>query len=63
MQAVKVPQDDNYEALMFAGMLAGIGFGLKGVGYTEEDLEDLTEGAIPQRRLIDNASLPIAVSS
>jgi len=30
---------------MFAGLLAGIGFGLKGMGYTEEDLEDLTEGA------------------
>ena len=42
---------------------SGIPKGLKGVGYTVEDLEDLTEGAIPQRRLIDNASLPIAVSS
>ena len=157
VQAVKDPQDDNFEALMFAGMLAGIGFGnagchlphamsyavaglvkdyraegwvqdhpmvphgiavivnspacfeltgsacpdrhilaaesfgtetrgvnkkeagkvladhvtemmkatdipngLKGVGYTVEDLEDLTEGAIPQRRLIDNAPLPIS---
>ena len=37
----------------------GIPNGLKGVGYTVEDLEDLTEGAIPQRRLIDNAPLPI----
>ena len=37
---------------------SGIPKGLKGVGYTVEDLEDLTEGAIPQRRLIDNAPLP-----
>ena len=37
----------------------GIPNGLKDVGYTGEDLEDLIEGAIPQRRLIDNAPLPI----
>jgi hypothetical protein len=62
VQAVNDPQDDNFEALMFAGMLAGIGFGLKGAGYTKEDLEDLTEGAIPRRRPIeiDNAPLPIS---
>ena len=29
-QAVATPQDHNYEALMFAGMLAGIGFGNAG---------------------------------
>ena len=39
---------------------SGIPKGLKGVGYTVEDLEDLTEGAIPQRRPIDNAHLPIS---
>ncbi len=60
VQAIAAPQDDNFEALMFAGLLAGIGFGLKGMGYTVEDLEDLTEGAIPQRRLIDNAPPPIS---
>ncbi len=37
----------------------GIPNGLKGVGYTEDDLENLTDGAIPQQRLIDNAPLPI----
>ena len=47
---------------VFAGMPAGIGFGLKGAGYTKEDLEDLTKGAIPRRRPIeiDNAPLPIS---
>lgn len=39
---------------------SGIPKGLKGMGYTVEDLEDLTEGAIPQRRPIDNAPLPIS---
>ncbi len=38
----------------------GIPNGLKGVGYTEDDLEDLTEGAFPQKRLLDNA--PMAIS-
>ncbi len=38
----------------------GIPNGLKGVGYAVDDLEDLTEGAIPQRRLIENAPLPIS---
>ena len=37
----------------------GIPNGLTGVGYTEDDLENLTDGAIPQKRLIDNAPLPI----
>jgi alcohol dehydrogenase class IV len=37
----------------------GIPNGLTGVGYTEDDLENLTDGAIPQQRLIDNAPLPI----
>jgi alcohol dehydrogenase class IV len=40
--------------------VTGIPNGLKGVGYSEEDLENLTEGAIPQRRLIDNAPMPIS---
>jgi alcohol dehydrogenase class IV len=37
----------------------GIPNGLRAVGYTEEDLEDLTDGAFPQKRLIENAPLPI----
>jgi alcohol dehydrogenase class IV len=37
----------------------GIPNGLNAVGYTEDDLEELTEGAFPQKRLIDNAPLPI----
>ena len=47
----------NYVTKMMKA--TGIPNGLKGVGYTEDDLEDLTEGTIPQRRLIDNAPLPI----
>jgi alcohol dehydrogenase class IV len=37
----------------------GIPNGLKGVGYSQDDLEDLTEGAFPQKRLIDNAPMSI----
>ena len=37
----------------------GIPNGLKGVGYSEDDLENLTNGTMPQRRLIDNAPMPI----
>jgi alcohol dehydrogenase class IV len=37
----------------------GIPNGLKGVGYTENDLEELTDKAFPQKRLIDNAPMPI----
>jgi len=37
----------------------GIPNGLNAVGYTEDDLEELTDGAFPQKRLIDNAPLPI----
>jgi alcohol dehydrogenase class IV len=37
----------------------GIPNGLSGVGYTEDDLEDLTDGAFPQKRLIDNAPMSI----
>ena len=40
--------------------VTGIPNGLKGVGYTEDDLEDLTKGTFPQKRLIDNA--PMAIS-
>ena len=29
--------------------------GLSGVGYTEEDVAALTEGAYPQQRLLQNA--------
>ena len=38
----------------------GIPNGLKGVGYTEDDIENLTDGAFPQKRLIDNAPMPIS---
>jgi alcohol dehydrogenase class IV len=38
----------------------GIPNGLKGVGYTEDDLENLTEGTFPQKRLLDNAPMPIS---
>jgi alcohol dehydrogenase class IV len=38
----------------------GIPNGLKGVGYTEDDLEDLTNGSFPQKRLIENAPMPIS---
>jgi len=37
----------------------GIPNGLKGVGYTEDDLEGLTDKAFPQKRLIDNAPMQI----
>ncbi len=33
--------------------------GLSGIGYLESDLEALTDKAFPQKRLIDNAPLPI----
>jgi len=37
----------------------GIPNGLQGLGYRKDDIEDLTDGAFPQKRLIDNAPLPI----
>jgi len=37
----------------------GIPNGLSGVGYTADDLEDLTDRAFPQKRLIDNAPMSI----
>jgi alcohol dehydrogenase class IV len=37
----------------------GVPDGLTGVGYTEDDLDDLTDKAFPQKRLIDNAPMPI----
>ena len=33
--------------------------GLKGVGYSEDDVDALTDGAYPQRRLLDNAPVDI----
>ncbi len=38
----------------------GIPNGLQGVGYTEDDLDKLTDKAMPQKRLIDNAPIPIS---
>lgn len=37
----------------------GIPNGLRGVGYSEDDLEALTDRAFPQKRLLDNAPLAI----
>ncbi len=37
----------------------GIPNGLRGVGYSEDDLDALTDRAFPQKRLLDNAPLPI----
>ena len=37
----------------------GIPNGLRGVGYSEDDLEALTDRAFPQKRLLDNAPLPV----
>jgi alcohol dehydrogenase class IV len=38
----------------------GVPNGLSGVGYTEDDLDDLTDKAFPQKRLIDNAPMPVS---
>ena len=37
----------------------GIPNGLNGVGYTADHIEDLTDSAFPQKRLIDNAPMSI----
>jgi alcohol dehydrogenase class IV len=34
--------------------------GLAGLGYTSSDLEALTNGAFPQKRLLANAPLPVS---
>ncbi len=38
----------------------GLPNGLSGVGYSADDLEALTDKAFPQKRLLDNAPLPIS---
>jgi len=38
---------------------AGVPNGVGGVGYGEADLDALTRGAIVQKRLVDNAPLPV----
>jgi len=38
----------------------GIPNGLGGVGYSEDDLEQLTDKAFPQKRLLDNAPCPVS---
>ena len=38
----------------------GIPNGISGVGYGEADIEALTDGAYPQRRLLDNAPLEVS---
>ncbi len=37
----------------------GIPNGLRGVGYGDNDVEALTDGAFPQKRLLDNAPCPV----
>lgn len=36
--------------------------GLQAIGYGEADVESLVKGALPQRRLLDNAPMPIGAS-
>ena len=38
----------------------GMPNGLSGVGYTEADVENLTDKAFPQKRLLDNAPCPVS---
>jgi hydroxyacid-oxoacid transhydrogenase len=38
---------------------AGVPNGVGGVGYGEGDLDALTRGAVVQKRLVDNAPLPV----
>jgi alcohol dehydrogenase class IV len=61
MNGVEVKVAGNILANSIIAMMkaTGIPNGLNAVGYTEDDIEDLTEGAFPQKRLIDNAPLPI----
>jgi alcohol dehydrogenase class IV len=40
--------------------VTGIPNGLSGVGYGPDDIPALTEGAFPQKRLLDNAPLPVS---
>jgi hydroxyacid-oxoacid transhydrogenase len=47
---------DRVIALMRA---AGVPNGVAGVGYGEADLDALTRGSILQKRLVDNAPMPI----
>jgi len=38
----------------------GVPMGLRALGYADADLEALTRGAVVQKRLVDNAPLPVA---
>jgi alcohol dehydrogenase class IV len=38
---------------------AGVPNGAGGVGYVEADLDALARGAIVQKRLVDNAPMPV----
>jgi alcohol dehydrogenase class IV len=38
---------------------AGVPNGVGGVGYSESDLDALARGAIVQKRLVDNAPIPV----
>jgi alcohol dehydrogenase class IV len=46
-------------ALIALMRAAGVPNGVGGVGYGEDDLEALARGAIVQKRLVDNAPLPV----
>ncbi len=52
----------NLLAEQIIGMMreTGIPNGLSGVGYSMDDLDALTDRSYPQKRLIDNAPLPIS---
>ncbi|MCH9012876.1 MAG: iron-containing alcohol dehydrogenase, partial [Proteobacteria bacterium] len=47
------------ERLISLMRVTGMPNGITGVGYGEADIPALTEGAYPQRRLLDNAPRPI----
>ncbi len=47
------------ERLVSLMRVTGMPNGITGVGYGEADIPALTEGAYPQRRLLDNAPHPI----
>jgi alcohol dehydrogenase class IV len=49
-------------AKQLIGMMqsTGIPNGLKGVGYSEADVDALTDRSFPQKRLIENAPMPVS---
>ncbi len=61
ISGVEKEEGGNLLADHIIGMMkkTNIPNGLKEVGYRESDLDRLTESSFPQKRLIDNAPLPI----